>query len=52
MNANIGCKVINDEFSCIEKHRFKNRNSKGTEAINLPNMHNLFASSTFFQHKK
>ena len=51
MNANIGCKNINDKFSCIGKHGFKNRNSKGTEAINLLNMHNLFASSTFFQDK-
>lgn len=50
MNANIGCRGKNDEFSCITPHGYKNWNSKGTEAINLLNMHNLFASSVFFQH--
>ena len=50
INANIGCKGINDEFSYIGKHGFKNQNSKGIEAIYLLNLHNLFAPSTFFQH--
>ena len=51
MNANIGCKGIKDEFSCIWPHGFKNSKSKVTETINLLNMHNWFASLKFFNIK-
>ena len=42
---------VKDEFSCIGTHGHKHRNSKGTEAINLLNMYNLFATSLFFDIK-
>ena len=50
LNANLGTKK-DSKLKCIESYGLNNRNSKGKEAINILNLHNLYAPSTFFNHK-
>ena len=50
LNANLGTKK-NSKLKCIGSYGLNNRNAKGKEAINILNLHNLYAPSTFFKHK-
>ena len=46
LNANLGTKK-NSKSKCIGPYGLNNRNSKGKEAINILNLHNLYAPLTF-----
>ena len=50
LNASLGTNN-NSKLKCIGPYGLNNRNSKGKEAINILNLHNLFAPLTFFEHK-
>ena len=50
LNANLGTKK-NSKLKCIGSYGLNNRNSKEKEAINILNLHNLYAPLTFFKHK-